>query len=89
MEEPRSVERALRIAIIEGVAVSVPVGIAVFMGVVALAVGDHDPEWGAWLGMAAVLGLYGGMFFGAMAGFLRTAPLLDDRHPRDRSAEPG
>jgi hypothetical protein len=82
---PANVERTLRVAIIKGVLVAVPLTIVLFMGMIALAVGDHDPDWGAWLGMAAVVGIYGGMFFGTMAGFLRTAPLFEDRHSRDRS----
>lgn len=87
VEAPRNLERTLRIAIIKGVLVAVPLTIVLFMGLIALAVGDHDPDWGAWLGMAAAVGIYGGMFFGTMAGFLRTAPLFEDRHPRDRSAQ--
>jgi len=77
----------LRIAVIKGVLVAVPLMIVLFMGMIVLAVGDHNPDWGAWLGMAAAVGIYGGLFFGTMAGFLRTAPLFDDRHPRGGSTQ--
>jgi hypothetical protein len=43
-----------------------------------LAVGDKDPAWGAWLGMAAAIGLLNGVFFGALAGFITKAHVLDD-----------
>jgi hypothetical protein len=60
------------------VAIAVPFSIVVWVGLVALAVGDKDPEWGPWLGMAAAIGILNGVFFGALAGFITKAHVLDD-----------
>lgn len=84
-EAPRTAEQALGRAVIRGVVVAVPIGIAVFMGLVALAVGGKNPNWGAWLGMAGAVGLLGGTFFGVMSGFLRTAPLFAEHGPGTHS----
>jgi hypothetical protein len=64
--------------ILKGVAISVPITIPICIALVALAVGGQHPKWGAWLGMAAGIGLLVGLFFGVWAGFVSKAHLLDE-----------
>lgn len=70
-------EQAARI-IITSIAVSVPIVIALFVGLVALAVHNQQPDWNAWLSMAAGIGLLAGVFTGLLAGFVRSSHLFDD-----------
>jgi hypothetical protein len=71
-------ERALARAIVKSVLISVPLMIAFWVLLVVVAVGDKDPDWGPWLGMAAGIGVLAGVFFGAWAGFVAKAHVLDD-----------
>ena len=70
-------EQAARI-IITSVAVSVPIVVAFFVGLVALAVHNQQPDWNAWLSMAAGIGLIAGVFAGLLAGFVRAGHFFDD-----------
>ena len=89
LEEHRGIERSIFRAVIIRAAVSVPVGIGVVVGVVALAVGDQHPDWGAWLAMAAAVGVIAGAFFGSLLGFINKAHMLDElgEHARDQTNE--
>lgn len=78
LEEERAAEESLIRAVLVGVALAVPLSILFWAGLIALAVGDKDPEWGAWLGMACAIGILSGVFFGAWAGFITKASVLDD-----------
>jgi hypothetical protein len=78
LEEARSAEASLIRAVFVGVAIAVPVSILLWVGLIALAVGGKDPEWGPWLGIAIGIGILNGVFFGALAGFVTKAHLLDD-----------
>ena len=78
LEEERSAEVSLIRSVLAGVAIAIPLSIVIWVGFVVLAVGDQDPEWGPWLGMAAVIGILNGAFFGALAGFITKAHVLDD-----------
>src|SRR5207248_11633123 len=69
-------EDKMRTTIIKSVAVSVPVAIGVFVGLVALAVHNQQPDWNAWLSMAVGIGVLAGVFFGLLAGFMRTESVL-------------
>ena len=71
-------ERALARAIVKSMLISVPLMIAFEVLLVAVAVGDKDPDWVSWLGMAAGIGVLAGVFFGAWAGFVAKAHMLDD-----------
>jgi hypothetical protein len=68
-DEQPSAEEAMRKTIIKSVAVSVPLSIAVFVGLVALAVHNQQPDWNAYLGIAVGVGLVAGVFFGLLLGF--------------------
>jgi hypothetical protein len=71
-------ERALARSIVKSMLISVPLMIAFWVLLVAVAVGNKDPDWGSWLGMAASIGALAGVFFGAWAGFVAKAHVLDD-----------
>jgi hypothetical protein len=73
-------ERALARSIVKSMLISVPLMIAFWVLLVAVAVGNKDPDWGSWLGMAAGIGVLAGVFFGAWAGFVAKAHVLDDIH---------
>jgi hypothetical protein len=69
----RSPEAAMRATIIKSLAISIPVAIAIFVGMVALAVHNQDPDWNADLAMAAGIGVIAGVFFGLLMGFTLTS----------------
>ena len=76
--EEHSAEVQLIRAVFVGVAVSIPVFVLIWVGLVALAVGGKDPDWAVWLGMAALIGILNGVFFGALGAFITRAHVLDD-----------
>jgi hypothetical protein len=69
----RSPEAAMRATIIKSLAISIPAAIAIFVGMVALAVHNQDPDWNADLAMAAGIGVIAGVFFGLLMGFTLTS----------------
>lgn len=87
IEEQRSVERSVFRAVMVRALVSVPVGVVIVMGIVALAVGSQHPDWGVWLGMAAGIGVLAGAFFGSLLGFIIKAHVLDElaSHAREQT----
>jgi hypothetical protein len=67
--------------LILGMAIGIPVCTLVWMGMVALAVGVvADTGWPIWpaVGMAAVVGVFAGMFLGGWAGVTACAEHLDE-----------
>jgi threonine/homoserine/homoserine lactone efflux protein len=68
-----TVEEKMRTTIIKSVALSVPLAIAFFVGLVALAVRNQHPDWNAWISMAAGIGVIAGVFFGLLLGFTLTS----------------
>jgi hypothetical protein len=70
-------ERAMVHAIIRGIIVALPIAIAVLLGMMAVALSDKQP-WYAWVGLGIVLGVYAAGFFGAIAGVMLSAHLIDD-----------
>nr|MDP9334669.1 hypothetical protein [Actinomycetota bacterium] len=66
----------MRATIIKSVAVSVPLAIGVVVGLVSLAVRNQQPDWNAWISMAVGIGVLAGVFFGLLAGFMRTSHLF-------------
>ena len=75
-DEQPTAEEKMRSTIIKSVAVSVPVAIGVFVGMIALAVHNEQPDWNAWLSMAVGIGALAGVFFGLLLGFMRTSHLF-------------
>lgn len=68
-----SPEAAMRKTVIKSVAVSVPLFIGIFVGLVALALHNDNPDWNAYLWMAAGIGTVAGVFFGLLMGFTLTS----------------
>jgi hypothetical protein len=81
LEAELSVERDLMLAVFRGIAVAVPVGIVVFIGLLAVAIGDQT-AWYVWVGLGVGSGMLGGTLFGVLAGVTLMAPKLDivDQH---------
>ena len=76
--EPATPAQALTMNIIKGTVVAVPLSIAWFLGIIALALRNDDPDWTAWLLMAVGIGILSGVFFGMLFGFVRSGHLFDD-----------
>ena len=72
LDEPPSAEKAMRATIIKSVVVSVPFAIGIFVGLVALALRNQQPDWIAYLSMATGIGVIAGVFFGVLMGFTLT-----------------
>ena len=87
--EALAAERALWRAAIWGVVIATPVCIVIWMLIVVLALSGDDPAWGAYLGIAAIVGVLAGVYFGGWAAFTVTAHQLDEvdshgaRHAHD------
>lgn len=78
-DEALTAERNLWRATVVWTLVLIPVCVAIWMLMVVLAVGGGDDiEWGAWLGIAAIVGVLAGAFFGGWAAFTVKAHQLDD-----------
>jgi len=69
----QAAETAMKVTVIKSVAVSVPVAVGFFVGLVALAVHNQQPDWNAWLAIAAGIGVLAGVFFGLLMGFTLTS----------------
>jgi len=79
LEEELAAEHSLWRSVIWGTVIAIPICMAIWVALVAIAVGPKDPEdWAAWLGMGAVVGMLAGAFFGGWAGFTMKAHLLDE-----------
>ena len=72
-DQQPSAEQKMQTTIIKSVALSVPLAIGVFVGLVALAVHNEQPDWNAWISMAAGIGIIAGVFFGLLLGFTLTS----------------
>jgi hypothetical protein len=69
----RSAEAAMRATIIKSTAVAVPIAIAIFIGIVALALRSQQPPWTPYLVVAIGLGVIAGVFFGITIGVTLTS----------------
>jgi hypothetical protein len=82
LDEEMAAEQSLFRAVIWGIVIAIPVCMVIWIGMVALAVGGKDPDWWAWIGMGALVGVLAGAFFGGWAGFTMKAHLLDELDER-------
>jgi hypothetical protein len=71
----RAEQAMVRVSII-GFLVSLPIGIAVLVGMMGLAIGDTQP-WYVWVGLGVGMGVYAAGFLGATAGLLLSARRLN------------
>ena len=72
------VERSMARAVLVGMAVGIPLGALVWVGLVALALAGTNWSLGPALAMAVGVGALAGMFFGGWAGVVAWAHTLDD-----------
>jgi hypothetical protein len=79
-------EHVLMRHIVMDIAIAVPVGIGVLVGMVALAVSIDGAALEAPILMAVAIGTLAGVFFGAWAGFVSTAHAFEEL---DRMHRPG
>jgi hypothetical protein len=92
IEETRRAEHDLVRWIVLGIAVAVPVCIALFMAAIGFDVSYESDPLGGPLAMAAAVGVLAGLFFGAWVAFVfkghafdeldRKANLRDERPPQ-------
>jgi hypothetical protein len=86
VEEELRAEHVLGRAIIVGVLVAVPINVIVWVGLVAFAVSRAGSALGGPIGMAVVVGLLSGLFFGTWAAFVGKTHLFEEM---DRTVDPG
>jgi hypothetical protein len=77
LEAEQSAERTMMRAIARGIAFATPVGIAVFITMLAIAISDKS-AWYVWIGLGIVMGLLAAGLFGMLGGVTLTAHVLDD-----------
>jgi H+/Cl- antiporter ClcA len=78
VEEMRQAEHDLVRWIVIGIAVAVPVCVALFMASIAFDVSYESGAEGGPLAMAAAVGTLAGLFFGAWAGFVFKGHTFDE-----------
>src|SRR3954447_3965957 len=71
------VERRLLRSIVKGVLICIPVFVAIFVGMLAVAVNDHT-EWYVWVLVGSLMGLIGAVLFGMLGAVTIAAPTLDE-----------
>jgi uncharacterized membrane protein len=64
-------------SIARSIVICIPLGIAFFIGLLALAVGD-DLEWWTIIGLGSLLGVLGAVLFGMLGGVTVAAHALED-----------
>ena len=80
----RVAERTVMRSIVRCVAIALPIGIAFFVGLIALAVGE-DLEWYTIVGIGTLLGLVAAVLFGMLGGVaLAAARVRGSRQGRGR-----
>jgi hypothetical protein len=69
-------ERQMVRGAIKGLIISVPISIAVLVGMMALAMGDTQP-WYVWLSLGVGMGVYAAGFLGTVGAVLVAGEKLD------------
>ena len=70
-------------SITRSIVICLPLGIAFFIGLLALAVGD-DLEWWTIIGLGSLLGVLGAVLFGMLGGVTARGARVRRRRPRRR-----
>ena len=78
VEEMRQAEHDLVRWIIVGIAIAVPVCVALFMAAIGFDVSYESAPLGGPLAMAAAVGTLAGLFFGAWVGFVFKGHTFDE-----------
>lgn len=78
IQETLAAEKSLWRSVVIWTIVAIPICIVIWIGLIALAVGGKDPDWGAWIGIGIIVGAFAGAFFGGWAAFTAKSHLLDE-----------
>jgi hypothetical protein len=78
IDEQKAVERALWITVFKASLVAIPICVAIWVGLVYLAIADSSQGLTAPLAIGALIGVVAGAFFGGWAGFLKASHTLDE-----------
>ncbi len=70
-------EQKLMHSIIKSTLIALPIGIVVFVGMLAIAIGDHT-EWYVWVLLGALMGTIGAVLFGMLGAVTLAAHKLDE-----------
>ena len=70
-------ERKLMHSIIKSIVIGIPIGIVVFVGMLAIAIGD-DTEWYVWVLLGALMGTIAAVLFGMLGAVTLAAHKLDE-----------
>ena len=73
---------------IKGLIISVPISIAVLVGMMALAMGDTQP-WYVWLSLGVGMGVYAAGFLGTVGAVLVAGEKLDKINAERRGTTTG
>ena len=73
----QAAERDLMKSLVKSILIALPVSIAVFGLICAIAVSDQA-EWYVWIGLAVGIGVIGALLMGALAGATLNAHKLDE-----------
>ena len=78
-------ERHLMRSIIKSTLIGIPIGVVVFVGMLAIAIGDST-EWYVWVLLGTLMGVIGAVLFGMLGAVTLAAHKLDEID-RDTYAE--
>ncbi|MGO9873637.1 MAG: hypothetical protein ACLPVY_07540 [Acidimicrobiia bacterium] len=73
----RTPQQAFQRTVIKAIAISVPVAVAFFIGLIAIAVARQHQNWTAMIAVGVGLGVLAGVFFGLLAAFVSSSELFD------------
>jgi hypothetical protein len=76
-ERQLQAERDVVRASVKGLIVSLPISIAVLIGLMAIAIGDMQP-WYVWVALGAGMGVYAAGFLGTVSAVLLASHKLDE-----------
>jgi hypothetical protein len=77
LEAEHEAERNLMRSLVKSVLVALPISIAIFVFMAAIAISDKV-EWYVWISLGVGLGVIGAFLLGALAGATLNAHKLDD-----------
>ena len=77
LEAEAAAERDLLKSLVMAILVALPISIAIFLFMTAIAISDKA-EWYVWISLGVGLGVIGAILLGALAGATLNAHKLDD-----------
>jgi len=77
LEAEQAAERDLLSSLVKSILVALPISIAIFLFMMAIAISDKV-EWFVWISIGVGLGVIGALLLGSLAGATLNAHKLDD-----------